>query len=103
MTYQELLAETAVKKQSAIKEINKALNSKAGFLVKAEIEKDPGSTAWIMLAKDFCEALAENFSEIYENADESERWEISNIYMAYEDSRPDLYYSLPYEAQLFEV
>lgn len=105
MTYQELLTATAVKKQEAIKEINTALNGPAGFLTKAEIERNPGLVAWLWLAKEFCETLAEHVGEFIEQTgdiDSIEAREIGDIYMAYEDDDPDLYYKLPCEAQLFE-
>jgi hypothetical protein len=103
MTYEELLKETEIKKQKAIKDINKALKGNAGFLAEAEIKRNPGMVAWLWLAKDFCETLADNFPEIYDSADESTQRELSDIYMAYEDGSPYLYELLPYEAQLFEA
>lgn len=42
MTYNELLRLAHEKKRKAIAEINSALKGPCGFLVKAEIEKDPG-------------------------------------------------------------
>lgn len=101
MTYQELLKETAEKKRKAIRELNTALRGKAGFLVKAEIERNPGKVAWLWLAQEFCESIAEHLSELTESAEEYEKMEISSIYMAYEDSDPGLYEMLPVEAQLF--
>lgn len=101
MTYSELLAITAEKKKKAIREMNSALRGKAGWLVEAEIKRNPGMVAWLWLAKEFCETLAENFDEIYSAADEGDRWEISDIYMGYEDDSEDLYDILPVEAQLF--
>lgn len=101
MTYSELLAITAEKKKKAIRELNSALRGKAGWLVESEIKRNPGMVAWLWLAKEFCETLAENFDEIYSAADEGDRWEISDIYMGYEDGRKDLYDLLPVEAQLF--
>lgn len=105
MTYAELLKETEKKKRAAVTEINKALHGPGGFLVKAEIEKNPGNVAWLWLAKEFCETLAEHVGEFLEQAgrlDDPEAREISDIYMAYEDGRSDLYELLPVEAQLFE-
>lgn len=105
MTYDELLKITAEKKRKAIKELNTALNGPAGFLVKAEIERDPGMVAWLYLAREFCETLAEHVEEFMEQTgdiDSLDAREIGKIYMAYEDSDPDLYSYLPYEAQLFE-
>lgn len=105
MTYQELLTATAAKKQEAIKKINTALNGPAGFLTRAELERDPGMVAWLWLGKEFCETLAEHVGEFIEQTgdiDSIEAREIGDIYMAYEDGDPDIYYKLPYEAQLFE-
>lgn len=105
MTYQELLQETAKKKQKAIEDINRALNEPAGFLVKAELERNPGGIAWLWLAQEFCETLAEHVGEFLEQTGDInsiEAHEIGDIYMAYEDGRSDLYELLPVEAQLFE-
>lgn len=104
MTYQELLEATAAKKQGAIRKLNDSLSGDLGWLVKAEIEKDPGTIAWAMLAEDFCKTLAEHIGEFIEEygIDSPEAREIGDIYMAYEDGRSDLYDMLPYEAQLFE-
>lgn len=106
MTYNDLLRNTAQRKQDAITELNKALNGPTGFLVKAEIEKNPGSVARAWLAKEFCEQLADHISEFIEQAggvDSYEAREIFDIYVAYEDDDPDLYEKLPAEAQLFET
>ena len=105
MTYAELLADTAKKKKRAVADFNAALNGAYGFLVKADIERDPGMVAWLWLGKGFCETLAEHIGEFIEQAggpDTPEAREIGDIYMAYEDGDPDIYYRLPYEAQLFE-
>ncbi len=104
MTYQELLEATAVKKQDAIRKLNDSLSGDLGWLVKAEIEKDPGTIAWAMLAEDFCKTLAEHVGEFIEEygMDSPEAREIGDIYMAYEDSDPNLYDMLPDEAKLFE-
>ena len=104
MTYNELLRETAEKKRKAIAEINSALKGPCGFLVKAEIEKDPGKVAWHYLAREFCETLAEHVDEFIEQAggvNTFEAREIGDIYMAYEDGDKDIYSYLPVEAQLF--
>lgn len=107
-TYQNLLEETAAKKQKWIHDINKALNGKAGCLVKAELENKAGSIAWVCLAKEFCEKLAEHVSEWTTDADGNfdvnnpDAEEIGRIYMAYEDDDPDLYEMLPLEARLFD-
>lgn len=104
MTYDELLRETAEKKRKAIAEINAALKGPCGFLVKAEIEKNPGAVAWHWLAKEFCETLAQHVSEFIDQAggvDTTEAREIGDIYMAYEDGDKNLYDYLPIEAQLF--
>ena len=106
-TYEDLLRETEQKKREAIKQFNKALSGKAGFLAKAEIERNPGMVAWPWLAKDFCEKLAAHVGEWTScedgsfNNDDPLAWEIGNIYMAYEDNDPGLYDLLPVEAQLF--
>ena len=104
MTYEDLLQTTAEKKKTAIRQINQALKGPAGFLVKAEIEKNPGSVAYHWLAREFCETLAAHVEELIEktgDVDSLEAREIVAIYMAYEDSDPDLYDLLPLEAQLF--
>lgn len=104
MTYKELLQATAEKKKAAVRQLNQALKGPAGFLVKAEMEKDPGSVAWCFLAREFCETLAAHVEEFIEqtgDVDSLEAREIGAIYMAYEDNEPDLYDMLPLEAQLF--
>lgn len=105
MTYNDLLKETAMKKREAIAEINTALKGPCGFLIKAEIERDPGKIAWHHLAREFCEKLAEHVDEFIEQAggvNTIEAREIGDIYMAYEDGDSDIYNYLPIEAQLFE-
>ena len=103
MTYAELLEITEARKKAALREINKALKGPAGFLAKAEIEKNPGAVAWHWLAKEFCETLGEHVNEFMENPEASdlEVLEVGNIYMAWQDDDPDLYDLLPVEAQLF--
>lgn len=101
MTYNELLRLAHEKKRKAIAEINSALKGPCGFLVKAEIEKDPGKAAWHYLAREFCEKLAEHIDEFYEEGEDVVH-EVCEIYMAYEDGDRDLYSLLPIEAQLFE-
>lgn len=101
MTYNELLRETAEKKRKVVAEINSALKGPCGFLVKAEIEKDPGKTAWHYLAREFCEKLAEHIDEFMDEGEDVAR-EVGEIYMAYEDGDRDIYSLLPIEAQLFE-
>ena len=103
MTYEELLRITAEKKKRAVKELNTAI--KTSFLARAELERKPGSVAWLWLAKDFCETLAEHIDEFLEQTgdiDSLEAREIGSIYMAYEDGDPDLYEYLPTEARLFD-
>lgn len=105
MTYQELLTATAAKKLEAIREINAGLKGPAGFLVDADIKKNPGKYAWSLLAREFCEILAEHVEEFIEQTgdiDSLDAREIGAIYMAYEDDDPDIYELLPVEAQLFE-
>ena len=102
MTYQELLDTTREKKRKAIRDLNKALKDpRTGFLVKAEIERKPGTVAWLYLAKDFCETLYWNFEDIMNSLDRYDQMGVASIYMAYEDDDPDLYELLPVEAQLF--
>lgn len=100
MTYDELLKKTAEKKRKVIAEINAALRGPCGFLVKAEMEGDLGKAAWSLLAREFCETLAEHIDEFMEE-DEDVAREAREIYMAYEDRNPDLYNILPVEAQMF--
>ena len=104
MTYKELLEITAEKKRKAIAELNAALKGPTGFLVKAEIERNPGKVAWAVLAREFCETLAEHVDELIEQAggDTLEAHEVMEIYMAYEDGNEDIYDYLPVEAQLFD-
>ena len=105
MTYADLLKETAEKKRKALGKFNSALSGKAGFLVKAEIERKPGSVAWLYLAKEFCETLAAHVEEFIEQAggvDTPEAREIGDIYMKYEEGDPDLYDYLPTQARLFD-
>ena len=105
MTYNELLSETAKKKQLALKDINAALNGSGGWLMKHELKNKAGSIAWLYLAKEFCETLAEHVGEFLEQTGDInsiEAREIGDIYMAYEDDDPDLYNLLPTEARLFD-
>jgi len=102
-TYQDLLQETQQKKVKAQKELKAALKGPAGFLCKAEIERKPGTVAWLWLAKDFCEKLAEHVDDwMTDDPWDMESREIENIYMAYEDGDSDLYEYLPTEARLFD-
>lgn len=105
MTYEELLTQTKAKKDAAIKQLNAALAGPGGFLVKAEIKRKPGTIAWLYLAKEFCETLAEHVGEFIDQTgdiDSIEAREIGSIYMAYEDGDPELYQMLPIEARLFD-
>ena len=104
MTYEELLRITAERKEKAQRELAEALRGPAGFLCKAEIERKPGTVAWLWLAQGFCETLADHVDEWIEAAgiDSYEAREIGDIYMAYEDDRSDLYELLPTEARLFD-
>ena len=99
MTYEELLKETAVRKREILADLDTALKGPAGFLAEAEIKKDPGKAAWFILAKDFCEKLAEHIDEFM---DEDTAHEAMEIYMAYEDGGEGLYDLLPAEARLFD-
>ena len=103
MTYSELLKITQHRKDCAIKEINSTI--KKSFLAEAEIKRNPGMVAWLWLAKDFCETLAEHIDEFLEqtgDVDSLEAREIGSIYMAYEDDDENLYELLPIEARLFD-
>lgn len=102
MTYEELLRKTEDRKRKAVRELNNAIRK--SFLAKAEIERNPGMVAWLWLAKDFCEELAEHIDEFLsqEGEDTLEAREIGTIYMMYEDDDPDLYDYLPTEARLFD-
>lgn len=105
MTYQELLNRTQEKKTEAIKEINGLLKGQAGFLIEAEIKRNPGKIAWTYLAREFCETLAEYVGDFIDQTgdiDSLEAREIGDIYIAYEDDNPDLYQMLPIEARLFD-
>lgn len=104
MTYDELLKITADRKVSAQEQLSAALRGPGGFLVKAEIQRKPGTVAWLYLAKDFCETLADHVGEWLEQlgVDSYEAREIGDIYMAYEDGRDDLYDLLPTEARLYD-
>ena len=104
MTYEELLKKTAQRKQKAVRELNQALRGNTGWLVEAEIKRNPGSVAWLWLAKDFCEELAEHVEEFIGEfgIDTTDAREVGDIYMAYEDGSSDLYDLLPTEARLFD-
>ena len=101
MTYEELLKETAVRKRKILADLDTALKGPAGFLAEAEIKKDPGKAAWFILAKDFCEKLAEHIDGFMDE-DESAAQKAMEIYMAYEDGDEGLYELLPTEARLFD-
>ena len=100
MTYAELLIITAEKKRKAVRELNAALRGDAGFLVKAEMERNPGTVAWAYLAREFCESLVEHIDEMADEMEDNP--EIFNIYSAYMDGDTDLYSYLPTEARLFD-
>jgi hypothetical protein len=108
-TYNDLLRETEQAKNAWWAQTRKALRGPAGFLVKAEIEKDPGSVAYVFLAREFCEKLAEHIDEwTTDEQGNFDPWnlqarEIGDIYMAYEDGSSDLYDLLPTEARLFDI
>ena len=103
MTYEELLEETAVRKREIIAELDAALKGPAGFLVEAEIRRSPGKAAWFILAKEFCEKLAEHIDEFIDEGEDM-ACEVQRIYMAYEDGDEDedIYDYLPTEARLFD-
>ena len=102
MTYEELLKETADKKREILADLNTALKGPCDFLVEAEIKKKPGVVAWFLLAKEFCEKLAEHIDE-FMNEGEDVTLEVCQIYMAYEDGDENLYEYLPTEARLFDT
>ena len=103
MTWDELLRITGERKLKAVRELNAAIeNPSLGFLARSEIQRDPGMVAWLWLAKDFCEAIADNLDDLLASVPEYDRDDIVRIYMAYYDSDPDIYDMLPIEAQLFE-
>lgn len=107
-TYEDLLRETEAKKRKFWADIAKAMKGPADFLVKAEIERNPGQLAYTVLIREFCEKIGEHIGDWccdesgFKN-DDMEAREIGAIYMAYEDSDPDLYEMLPYEARLFDI
>ena len=101
MTYKELLEETASRKREIIADLDAALKGPAGFLVEAEIRRSPGKAAWFILAKEFCEKLAEHIDEFIDEG-EDVACEVQRIYMAYEDGDEDIYDYLPTEARLFD-
>lgn len=102
MTYAELLKTTAEKKAKVIHDLNKGLRDpQLGFLVKADLERNLGNVAYYWLAKDFCEAIADNLDDLLASVDKYDGDDIVRIYMAYYDDDPDLYELLPVEAQLF--
>jgi len=100
MTYTELLKSTAEKKRMAILELNTALKGDAGFLVEAEIQRNPGAVAWSYLAREFCETLAAHIDEMASEMEDNP--EIFDIYTAYLDGDTGLYSYLPTEARLFD-
>ena len=103
MTWDELLRITGERKQKAVAQLNTAIeNPSLGFLAQSEIQRDPGMVAWLWLAKDFCEAIADNLDDLLASVPEYDRDDIIRIYMAYYDNDPDIYDMLPVEAQLFE-
>ena len=101
MTYEELLKETAARKRGVLAGTDAALKGPAGFLVEAEIKKDPGKADWFILAKDFCEKLVEHIDEFMDEDEDTSR-EAMEIYMAYEDGGEGLYDLLPAGARLFD-
>lgn len=102
--YYELLRKTEKKKLEALTKLNNALNGNGGFLVKAEIERNPGMVAWLWLAKDFCEELGDHIEEYVESVggyDTCEGIELCDIYQTWYNDESGLYELLPVEAQLF--
>ena len=103
-TYYDLLKETNRKKQKVLREFDNALKGRGGFLVKAEIERNPGGVAYTVLAREFCEKLAEYIEEWTEEfgMDSYEARELSDIYQTWYNDEPGLYDLLPVEAQLWD-
>lgn len=103
MTYQELLNETAKKKQEYLNEIEKAK-------IRAAINDHPIGWAYKhiiaeRLARGFIKAVAENVGELIDatgDIDSIEAREIGDIFVAYEEDDPELYELLPTEARLFD-
>lgn len=107
-TYEDLLRETEAKKRKFWADMEKAMRGPAGFLVKAEIERNPGQIAYTYLAREFCEKLGEHIGDWCCDESGFKNWdfeaqEIGAIYMAFEDDDPELYELLPYEARLFDI
>lgn len=104
MTYAELLRTTADQKEKALRQLNDGIrNPQLGFLVKEDIKQNAGSIAYYMLAKGFCQAIAENLDDLLASVDKYDGDDIVRIYMAYYDDDPDLYQMLPTEAKLFDL
>lgn len=102
MTYWELLEITDQKKKEVQRKLNASLNGSNGWLVKAEIEKNPGRLAYIALAEEFLETLSDNMEEILQGLDEIDQREIYDIIASWYDDDDDLYDRLPTEARLFD-
>lgn len=102
MTYWELLDITDRKKKEVQRKLNTSLNGSNGWLVKAEIERNPGSLAYIALAKEFLETLSANMEEILQGLDGIDQREIYNIIACWYDDDDDLYDRLPTEARLYD-
>lgn len=102
MTYWELLEITDRKKKEVQRKLNTSLNGSNGWIVKAEIERNPGGLAYIALAKEFLETLDANMGEILQSLDEYDQREIYDIIACWYDDDPDLYDRLPTEARLYD-
>lgn len=105
MTYYDLLAKTEKRKRNVLKDFAKAMRGKAGWLVKAEIERNPGRVAYVWLAREFCEELADHIEEYVKSVggyDSYEGMELCGIYQTWYNNEPGLYDLLPTEARLWD-
>ena len=105
MTYYDLLERTEQKKQKVLREFARASKGNAGWLVVAEIKKNPGRVAYLWLAQEFCETLADHIGEWVDEfgMDSVEAREISDIYQTWYNDEPGLYDLLPTEARLWDI
>ena len=106
MTYYDLLKKTERKKQKVLKKFNAAMKGNAGWLVKDEIERNPGRVAYFYLAKEFCEELADHIEEYVESVGGYDSYDgrgLCDIYQTWYNDEPGLYDLLPTEARLWDI
>ena len=105
MTYYDLLEQTEQKKQKVLRDFAKALKGNGGWLMKAEIKRNPGRVAYLWLAQEFCEILADHIGEWTEEfgMDSLEARELADIYQTWHNDEPGLYDLLPVEARLWDI